>query len=295
MKKGTVRGLIIAAVLVVLVVFVGGNSLVATYNDEYKLILRFNQVVRVIDSPGLSFKIPFIETTMSIPNYEMIYDVVPSEVNTKDKQIMLTDSFALWRITDPVEYLSRLGANKANAESRISVAVYNAVKTVIAATDREDVISGRDGRLAQTITDTIDTSLDSYGIEIIKVETKLLDLPDSNKEAVYERMISERQNIAAGYQADGEYQAEVIRNQTDRDCAVIVAEASAEAEKIRAEGEAEYMRILSEAYNDEDKADYYNYVRSLDMLKNSLTGDNKTIILSGDSELARILSGNIDY
>ncbi len=104
-------------------------------------------------------------------------------------------------------------------------------------------------------------------------------------------MISERQNIAAGYTADGQYQAEVIRNQTDRDVAVIVAEANAQAEEIRAEGEAEYMRILSDAYNDEDKADYYNFMRSLDAVKASLTGDNKTLILNADSELARILSG----
>ncbi len=294
MKKGKGIKWIIALIVVVLAVFLGSNCLVSTYNDEYKLILQFDRVVRVIDTPGLSFKIPIIQTTMSIPNYEMIYDVVPSEVNTKDKKVMITDSFALWRVTDPVQYLSRLGANKTNAESRISVAVYNAVKTVIAATDQEDVISGRDGRLAQTITDTIDTSLDSYGITIVKVETKLLDLPDSNKESVYERMISERRNIAAGYTADGEYQAAVIRNQTDRDMTVIVAEAEAEAEKVKAEGEAEYMNILSEAYNDEDKADYYNYLRSLDAVKASLTGDNKTLILSSDSELARILRGNID-
>ncbi len=286
------KAFVICLVVAVIAIMAASMSMVSVYNDEYKLILQFDKVVRVIDTPGLHFKIPVIQTTMSIPNYEMIYDVVPSEVNTKDKKVMLTDSFALWRVTDPVEYLSRLGANKTNAESRIAVAVYNAVKMVIAATDQEDVISGRDGRLAQTITDTIDNSLDSYGIKIIKVETKLLDLPDSNKEAVYERMISERQNIAAGYTADGQYQAEVIRNQTDRDVTVIVSEANAQAEEIRAEGEAEYMRILSEAYNDEDKADYYNFMRSLDAVKVSLSGDNKTLILNENSELAQILSGN---
>ena len=155
-----------------------------------------------------------------------------------------------------------------------------------------DVISGRDGKLAEMITEKIGSSLDSYGIKVKKVETKLLDLPDSNKEAVYQRMISERQNIAAGYIADGEYQSNVIKNSTDKEVSIIISEAQAQAEKIRAEGEAEYMRILSGAYNDEGKADYYNYIRSLDALKASLKGDNKTIILDENSELAKILRGN---
>lgn len=283
---------IVTVVVLILAVITLSSSIVSTYNDEYKLILQFGKVVKVIDEPGLSFKIPFIQTTQSIPNYEMIYDLVPSEVNTKDKKVMVTDSFALWSVTDPLEYLSRLGANKANAESRISVVVYNAVKNVISSTDQADVISGRDGKLAEQITETIGDALDSYGITVKKVETKMLDLPDSNKEAVYQRMISERQNIAAGYIADGEYESNVIKNSTDREVSVLISEAKAQAEKIRAEGEAEYMSILSKAYNDESKADYYNYLRSLDALKASLKGSNKTIILNEDSELARILQGN---
>lgn len=283
---------VVAAVVLVLALITLNSSIVSTYNDEYKLVLQFGKVVKVIDEPGLSFKIPFIQTTQTIPNYEMIYDLVPSEVNTKDKKVMVTDSFALWTVTDPLEYLSRLGANKANAESRISVVVYNAVKNVISSTDQADVISGRDGKLAEQITERIGDSLDSYGITVKKVETKMLDLPDSNKEAVYQRMISERQNIAAGYIADGEYESNVIKNSTDREVSVLISEAKAQAEKIRAEGEAEYMRILSEAYNDESKAEYYNYLRSLDALKASLKGSNKTVILNEDSELARILQGN---
>ncbi|MBR5268661.1 MAG: protease modulator HflC [Lachnospiraceae bacterium] len=290
MKK--ISSSFIAIIVLVLVLVVGGSSIVSTYNDEYKLVLQFGKVVKVIDEPGLSFKIPFIQTTMSIPNYEMVYDLVPSEVNTRDKKVMVTDSFALWSITDPLEYLSRLGANKANAESRISVVVYNAVKNVISSTDQADVISGRDGKLAEMITEKIGDSLDSYGITVKKVETKMLDLPDSNKEAVYQRMISERQNIAAGYIADGQYESTVIKNSTDREVSVLISEAKAKAEKIRAEGEAEYMRILSEAYNDTSKAEYYNYLRSLDALKASLKGSNKTIILNEDSEIARLLQGN---
>ena len=102
---------LVAVVVLVLALVTLSSSIVSTYNDEYKLVLQFGKVVKVIDEPGLSFKIPFIQTTQSIPNYEMIYDLVPSEVNTRDKKVMVTDSFALWTITDPLAYLSRLGAN----------------------------------------------------------------------------------------------------------------------------------------------------------------------------------------
>ena len=134
MKKTGKR--IIGIVVLLLIVVLLQGSMVSTYNDEYKLVLQFGKVVRVVETPGLSFKIPFLQTTQSIPNYEMIYDLIPSEVNTRDKKVMVTDSFALWSVTDPLAYLSRLGANKANAESRISVVVYNAVKNVISSTDQ---------------------------------------------------------------------------------------------------------------------------------------------------------------
>lgn len=157
-------------------------------------------------------------------------------------------------------------------------------------TSQEDIISGRDGELAKAVTENIGSALDAYGIKVYAVETKKLDLPDSNKEAVYQRMISERQNIAAQYTADGEYQSALIRNETDKTVKETVAKAEAEAEKIKAEGESQYMQILSDAYNDENKADFYNYVRSLDALKNSLKGD-KTLILDKNNELVKILSG----
>jgi membrane protease subunit HflC len=120
---------------------------------------------------------------------------------------------------------------------------------------------------------------------------KALDLPDDNKSAVYDRMISERQNIAASYTAQGEAEAKKIRNEADKEVTVMVADAEKTAEILVAEGEAEYMRILQEAYNTPEKADFYNYIRSLDALKISLSGGNKTIILDKDSELAKILYG----
>lgn len=278
--------------VVLFMVFFVANPIVVTRANEYSMIIQFGKVVRVEDTAGPSLRIPFLQSVQKVPKYKMISDLQPSDVTTKDKKVMTVDSFVIWDINDPVKYLSSLNASKEKAEVRIGNVVYNSIKNVLSSTNQADIISGRDGELAVTIKENIGDSLASYGINIYSVETKKLDLPDSNKEAVYQRMISERNNIAAQYTADGEYQSSLIKNETDKTAKETVAKAEAEAEKIKADGEAKYMQILSDAYNDEAKADFYNYVRSLDALKASLKGGNKTVILDKDSELARILSGN---
>ena len=290
MKKRIFKGT--GLILLLLVLFVLSNAVVITRANEYVLIKQFGKVVRVEENAGPSLCIPFLQTVQRVPKYKMISDLYPSDVTTKDKKVMTVDSFVIWDISDPVKYLSSLNASKEKAEIRLGNVVYNSIKTVLSSTNQADIISGRDGELAQSITDNIGNSMDSYGIHIYAVETKKLDLPDSNKESVYQRMISERNNIAAQYTADGDYQSQLIKNETDRTVKETIAKAQAEAEKIKAEGEARYMQILSDAYNDESKADFYNYVRSLDAMKASMKGSNKTIILDEDSELARLLSGN---
>ena len=161
---------------------------------------------------------------------------------------------------------------------------------MISSLTQSDIISGRD-KLAGEIFENIGGSLDQYGVELVGVETKHLDLPDDNKNAVYERMISERNNIAASYQAEGESEAKKIRTETDKTISIRISQAQADAEKVIAEGEAEYMRILSEAYSDQSRADFYGFVRALDAAKASMTGENKTLILSKDSPIAQIFYG----
>ena len=133
-----------------------------------------------------------------------------------------------------------------------------------------------------------------YGIVIVQAQIKALDLPDDNKNAVYERMISERNNIAASYTAQGDAEAQKIHNETDKQVAIIKAQAEKSAAVLEAEGEAAYMETLSKAYDTEDKAAFYSYIRGLDTLKSSLRGKEKTIILDKDSELARILYGDFN-
>ncbi|MBQ9969315.1 MAG: protease modulator HflC [Oscillospiraceae bacterium] len=263
------------------------NSFVVTKPNQYTMIQQFGKVVAVRDEPGLSFKIPFVQNAKTIPNTVLLYDLPISDVITKDKKTMVADSFVLWKVSDPLTFIQTLNGNVSNAEARISTIVYNSMKNVISNLSQTEIISGRD-TLAQSIFANIGGGLDKYGIELVAVETKRLDLPDDNKQAVYERMISERNNIAASYQAEGESEATKIRSETDKTISIQIAQAEAQAAKIEAEGEAEYMRILSEAYADESRADFYSFVRSLDAAKLSMSGDNKTLILTPDSPLAQI-------
>ena len=153
------------------------------------------------------------------------------------------------------------------------------------------MITSRDGELAEMVMGAVDDNMEQYGISVLLFETKRLDLPEDNKEAVFERMISERDNIAATYTAEGSSEAKVIRNTTDKEIAIQISEAEKQAEILKAEGEQEYMKILAQAYGEEDRSEFYSFVRSLDALKNSMTGDNKTVILSEDSPIAKIFEG----
>ena len=283
---------IIIPLLIVAAILVSGNCFVVTQQNEYTIVRQFGAVVNVVDEPGLSMKMPFVQTTSTLPKTEMLYDLAVSDVITSDKKSMVADSFVLWRISDPLKFIQTLSGNLANAEYRIDTVVYNALKTVISSMKQEDVISGRDGLLAQKIMDNVGNTFDKYGITILAIETKRIDLPDENKSAVYARMISERDNIAASYAAEGEAEAKQIRNEADKTVEITISQAKAEGEKLKAEGEAEYMRILSEIYDTADEADFYEFMRALDMAKSSLGGDNNTIVISSDSPIASILNGN---
>ena len=204
---------------------------------------------------------------------------------------MITDSYVLWKITDPLLFSQTLNSSISNAENRIDTVVYNAIKNVISSMSQNDVISGRDGELTNAILDNIGSTMSQYGITLLTVETKQLDLPSDNKAAVYERMISERDKIAATYSAEGNSEAQIIRNATDKEISIMLSTATAEAERITAEGEAEYMRILSQAYADQSRTEFYSFVRALDAARLSLNGKNKTLILSPDSPIAQIFNG----
>lgn len=278
-------------VLVFAAVCLLGGAFVITYPNEYTIIRQFGEIVRVTDTSGISFKIPFIQTSSTLPKSLQLYDIPESDVITKDKKSMIADAFVLWRISDPVLFTRHLNGQLAQAQSRISASVFSSMKSVISNMDQNEIIENRNGKLAQDIRSNIGGSLDEYGIQVLAVETKSLDMPDDNKQAVYDRMISERNNIAASYTAQGNSSAQKIKNDTTKEVSVMKSQANAEAEKIKAEGEAQYMQILSGAYNDTSKADFYNFVRSLDAAKASLKNGNNTLLLDKASPITQIFYG----
>lgn len=320
-KKSSKTGTI-AVVVVILAAIILSNSMVVTRQNQFKLIRQFGRVQRVVTDAGLSFKIPFVESVDTIPKELLLYDIAASDVITSDKKTMIVDSYVLWHVTDPLKFAQTLSCSVSNAEGRIDAIVYNAMKNTISNMKQDEVIRSRDGKMTITVDETetevtnndMDLSSDTeevieikslteeimeqinhvedqYGIEIVTVEVKKLDLPDDNKQAVYTRMISERENIAAQYTAEGKSEAKMIENTTDKEVSIMLSDAQAKAEATIAEGEAEYMRILSDAYSDPEKTDFYSFVRALDALKESISGDDKTVILSDDSPIAQIFNG----
>ena len=289
MKKRIGKVILVIAAIIILGAVTG--CFYTVQPNQYVAVRQFGRIVKIESEPGLKVKAPVIQNIQRITAATTLYDVPLSDVITRDKKSMIADNYVLWKVVDPTKYIRTLDAIDARAEERIEAAVYNALKSVISSMTQDEVIEARGEKLTQLLTDEANSDIGDYGIQVITAEIKALDLPDDNKSAVYDRMISERQNIAASYTAQGEAEAQKIRNETDNNVKVMVADANKKAEITIAEGEAEYMKILQEAYNTPQKADFYNYLRSLDALKVSMSGDNKTIILDKDSELARILYG----
>ena len=282
----------IAIAVVLLVVITGSFFTVA--EDEYACVFRFSEIVDTADTAGAHFKVPFLDSVKYFPRATQFYDIPPSEVLTSDKQNMTVDCYILWNISDPQQFYRALGTT-AKAEERLNAITYNALKTAMGTLAQADIINMNDGaernEIYEGIATTVDGQAATYGIHVEDVKIKQFDLPDSNLNAVYSRMISERNQMAEKYTADGNYEASIIRNDVDKQVNIIVSNAEAEAAVLVAEGEAEYMRMLAEAYDSADKKDFYEFTLALDALEKSLTGSEKTIILDADSELAQILMG----
>ena len=286
---------IIAAIVALLAVIVLSNALYTVQENQYACTFRFSEIVNTENTAGLHVKVPFLDQVRFFPKTTMLYDIPPSEVITSDKQNMTVDCYILWSISDAQQFYRSVGTT-GEAEARLNAITYTAMKIAMGKLAQADIINMNDGAerndIYAGITETVNQSAQAYGILVEDVKIKQFDLPQSNLTAVYNRMISERNQMAEKYTADGDYEASVIRNEVDKTVNITISNAEAQAAALEAEGEAEYMRLLSEAYNSADKKDFYEFILALDALKKSLTGTDKTVILDEDSALAKILLGN---
>ncbi len=275
-------------VVLVLVMVLGVLSTYRVNEDEYAYEYKFGKVDSIEETPGLKFKVPLVIKVKKLPKNYQFYDIKPSEVLTKDKKTMIVDSYIVWRIADPLQYIRNL-RDIESAGYKLDNIVYNALKNNLSNVDQEVAIT-RDMKLTDAIQEDVASSLKTYGMEVVDIQIKQLDLPEENKVAVYNRMISERNKMVATYTAEGKEEAEKIKNITDKEVAIILAEAEAESAKLIAEGESEYMSILADAYSTEDRKQFYEFIRSLDALRVTMQGE-KTLFLPVDSELGRLFLG----
>ena len=284
----------IVIIVLLLAVILAANAVFTVREDEYACTVRFSKIIDTTAEAGLHFKVPFVDSVKYFSKATQLYDIPPSEVLTSDKQNMTVDCYILWSISDPKLFYQTLGSTSV-AEQRLDALTYNELKTVMGTLAQADIINMEDGAKRNEIYGSIATDVDSlaktYGIRVEDVKIKQFDLPESNLNAVYGRMISERNQMAEKYTADGNYEASIIRNDVDKQVNILISDAEAEAAKLEAEGEQEYMRLLAEAYDTADKKDFYSFILALDALKASLNGDEKTVILDANSELAKILMG----
>ena len=289
MKKSMIIGIIAFVLLVVI-----SSSFYTVREDQYACVFRFSEIVDTIDESGAHFKIPFIDKVEYFSKATQLYDIPPSEVLTSDKQNMTVDCYILWKIADPQQFYRALGT-VAKAEDRLDAITYSALKRAMGKLAQADIINMEDGALRneiyESIAITVGEGAAAYGIEVEDVKIKQFDLPESNLNAVYRRMISERNQMAEKFTADGNKEANLIINEVDKTVNITISNAEAEAAKLIADGEAEYMRMLAEAYNSPEKKEFYEFILALDALKASLTGEEKTIILDANSALAKILMG----
>lgn len=292
MSKTGKFAIILSIVVVLLALVVLFSSIYIVKENEHACIVRFSKIENTVSEAGIYFKIPFIDNIRTFPKAVQLYDISPSEVFTADKKNMTVDSYVMWAIDDPLTFFRTVGTI-GEAEKRLDAATYTTLKNVLSTLEQNDIINqddaGERNEIYEGITNSLIDVTKVYGIRVVDVKIKRLDLPTDNEQAVYSRMISERNQMAEKYKADGEYEASIITNDVDKQVNILISNAQAQAAKLEAEGEEEYMRRIAEAYNTDDKKSFYEFTLALEALKATLSGEEKTIILGPDSPLVQHL------
>ncbi len=276
---------LILFLFIALGVVVGYRAFVFTVDETEKaVVLQFGEIVRVIEEPGLYFKKPFLENVVKLDDRLLSVDIKPAPVITVDKQRLTVDSYTLWRIKDSTRFVETMRGVRRNAEQRLDDILYSLLRDVLGQKSFEDILNRE--FLAEVRT-RAQTQVEDFGITIVDVRIKRADLPETNEQAVYQRMMSERQQIAEGFRAEGAQQAQRIRAETDRKVQIILAEANKKAEELKGEGDAQALEIYANVYNRDPK--FFLFWRTLDSYKKSLKTQS-TLILSSESEYLKLLN-----
>ncbi|MCD1161884.1 protease modulator HflC [Peribacillus frigoritolerans] len=290
--RGYVRIGIFLIIFIALLLIIFTNVYIVK-EGEYKVVRQFGEVVRIDKTPGLKAKVPFIQSIMTLPKYQMTSDVSEAEINTKDKKRMLIDNYAVWRIEDPKKLITNARTLE-NAETKMEEFIYSAVRSELGQLNYDEIINDEKssrGSLNDRITEKVNDLLqkDSYGISLTDVRIKRTDLPSENEASVFKRMISERESKAQEYLSKGDAKKNRIIADTDRKVKELLSTAEADAEVIRAEGEGEAAKIYNKSFSKDP--DFYKLYRTLESYKKTI-GDQTVIVLPSDSPYASLLMGN---
>lgn len=259
--------------IIAVAVFFAFLSFFIVDQTQYAIVLRFGEIRKVISEPGLYMRTPFVDNVIRLSKRYYIYDIPVEKIITLDKKTLLVDSYAIWRISDPKKFIESVRTVNL-ALSRIDDVVYSGLRNTLAKLEFDDIVTGERQYLTD-ITEFSRRNLAEFGIEIRDVRIKHTDLPAENQQAVFERMKSERQSIAALIRAEGQKEAQKIRSEADKKAAIIKAEALSEAEKIKGSGEASATRIYADAFSKD--YEFYKLLRTLDSYR-SIIPDSIVIV-----------------
>jgi len=281
MKKGT-----ITIIIIVLILIVANLSLFIVDETRQAIILQFGKPIRAIQKPGLNWKLPFIQNVVYFEDRLLVYDAAPTEIITKDKKTLIVDNYARWKITDPLRFLQTV-RDLNGAQARLDDIIYSELRVDLGLFNMTEIVSEIRESIMERVTKISNEKSATYGIEIVDVRIKRVDLPPENEKFIFDRMKAERERIAKQYRAEGQEESAKIIAETEKEKTIILAEAFKTAETLRGEGDAEAVKIYAESFNKDPE--FYKFLRTLDAYKNSFK-DKTTVVLSADSEFLKYLS-----
>ena len=269
-----------------ILVFLGLTSIFIVDETEQVVVLQFGKPVRIITEPGLHIKVPFpIQEKNVFDNRLLEYDSPPEEILSKDKKSLIVDNYVRWKIVDPLQFLKTVQAIP-TALSRMDDIVYSELRRELGTHDMVEIITENREELMEEVTVASNKATQDYGIEVVDVRIRRVDLPSQNEESIYARMDAERKRQANKFRSEGEEEAQKIRATTDRDKTIILADAYKQAERIRGEGDAKAVEVYADAYSADPK--FYEFIRTLDAYK-KIIDDKTMLVLPSDSRLFKLL------
>ena len=269
-----------------LIAFIGLTTVFIVDETEQVVILQFGKPVRTITQPGINLKVPFpIQEKIVFDDRLLEYDSPPEEILSQDKKTLIVDNYIRWKIVDPLQFLKTVQAIP-TALSRMDDIVYSELRRELGTHDMVEIITENREQLMEEVTEASNSATMEYGISVIDVRIRRVDLPAENEESIFARMEAERKRQANKYRSEGEEEAQKIRAATDRDKTIILADSYKEAERLRGEGDAQAVNIYARLYSSDPK--FYEFVRTLDAYK-KIVDDKTTLVLPSNSRLFKLL------